>query len=191
MNTAAAQPDPARRLRGRLQLIVLLLIAIGPMFVAQAMYKWRVGVPEGRTYHGELLGGGESQEQLGLGATPVGRWQIVVTAPGACSQDCERLVYLARQIHIGLNREAGRVQHVLATDASLSPDYTQRLQREYPQLLRVELDRKRYEQMTVPDGVSLWLVDPHGNLVLRYDAGSDGKSILDDLRYLLKVSLIG
>ena len=35
------------------------------------------------------------------------------------------------------------------------------------------------------------LVDPHGNLVLRYPAGSKGKAILDDLRYLLKISLIG
>ena len=40
-------------------------------------------------------------------------------------------------------------------------------------------------------GAQLWLVDPHGNLVLRYPAGSKGKAILDDLRYLLKISLIG
>ena len=40
-------------------------------------------------------------------------------------------------------------------------------------------------------GAQLWLVDPHGNLVLRYPAGSNGKAILDDLRYLLKISLIG
>ena len=40
-------------------------------------------------------------------------------------------------------------------------------------------------------GAQLWLVDPHGNLVLRYPAGSRGKAILDDLRYLLKISLIG
>ena len=40
-------------------------------------------------------------------------------------------------------------------------------------------------------GAWLWLVDPHGNLVLRYPAGSRGKAILDDLRYLLKISQIG
>ena len=32
---------------------------------------------------------------------------------------------------------------------------------------------------------------PHGNLVLRYDVGADGKAILDDLKYLLKISQIG
>jgi hypothetical protein len=41
------------------------------------------------------------------------------------------------------------------------------------------------------EGAQLWIVDPHGNLVLRYPAGSKGKAILDDLRYLLKISLIG
>jgi len=42
-----------------------------------------------------------------------------------------------------------------------------------------------------PGGAQLWIVDPHGNLVLRYDAKANGKAILDDLKYLLKISQIG
>jgi cytochrome oxidase Cu insertion factor (SCO1/SenC/PrrC family) len=58
--------------------------------------------------------------------------------------------------------------------------------------LRVlELDAERYRQQPALDGAQLWIVDPHGNLVLRYAAGSDGKRILDDLRHLLKSSQIG
>ena len=37
----------------------------------------------------------------------------------------------------------------------------------------------------------LWITDPHGNLVLRYDATANGKQILNDLRLLLKLSNIG
>ena len=40
-------------------------------------------------------------------------------------------------------------------------------------------------------GAQLWIVDPHGNLVLRYDSSSKGKAILNDLRHLLKISQIG
>ena len=40
-------------------------------------------------------------------------------------------------------------------------------------------------------GAQLWIVDPHGNLVLRYDGKANGKAILDDLKHLLKISQIG
>jgi len=40
-------------------------------------------------------------------------------------------------------------------------------------------------------GPQLWIVDPHGNLVLRYDSKANGKHVLDDLRHLLKLSNIG
>ena len=37
----------------------------------------------------------------------------------------------------------------------------------------------------------LWIIDPHGNLVLRYDPTVKGKDLLNDLRHLLKLSNIG
>jgi glutathione peroxidase-family protein len=37
----------------------------------------------------------------------------------------------------------------------------------------------------------LWIIDPHGNLVLRYDPSVKGKDLLNDLRHLLKLSNIG
>jgi hypothetical protein len=36
------------------------------------------------------------------------RWQMLVTAPKDCAVDCQQLVYLARQIQIGLGRDASR-----------------------------------------------------------------------------------
>ncbi|MNY68082.1 hypothetical protein D3C86_2057890 [compost metagenome] len=50
----------------------------------------------------------------------------------------------------------------------------------------------RYTQLSQgkPDA-QLWIVDPHGNLVLRYDARVKGKDLLNDLRHLLKLSNIG
>ncbi len=101
-------------------------------------------------------------------------------------------MYAARQIHIGLNREAARAAHGLAVSRPLAADYDQQLQREYPQLGRYVLDSLKYDK-AVPagQGAQLWIVDPHGNLVLRYDAKSKGKDILTDLRLLLKLSQIG
>ncbi|MGG2398489.1 hypothetical protein ACJRW5_16260 [Pseudomonas sp. SH1-B] len=192
MNPAIAMPEAPRKGRGRLQLLLILAIVIGPMLLASAMYKWRFWVPETRSYHGVLIGDGASLTDLGVQGDVEPLWQILVTAPGPCEADCQQLVYLARQIQIGLNRETARASHGLAVAEPLAAEYDARLRREYPRLGHYQLDLQAYGKTAgAADGAQLWLVDPHGNLVLRYPAGSDGKAILDDLRYLLKISLIG
>ncbi|MDP3847748.1 MAG: hypothetical protein Q8R10_15120 [Pseudomonas sp.] len=178
--------------RGRLQLLLILAATIGPILLATAMYKWQFWVPESRSYHGELLGSGQSRSELGVIAQDEKRWQLLVTAPEDCAADCQQLVYLARQIQIGLGRESSRASHGLASAAPLSEAYQAQLQREYPQLGRFELERQRYDQLLKGNpAVQLWIIDPHGNLVLRYDAKADGKQVLTDLRLLLKLSNIG
>ena len=192
MHPAITLPEAPRKGRGRLQLLLLLAIVFGPMLLASAMYRWQFWVPETRTYHGTLIGDGRTLQDLGVQGELAPRWQILVTTPGACEADCQRLVYLARQIQIGLNRETSRASHSLASGEPLSADYSATLQREYPQLGRYRLDSRTYQQASdAQPEAQLWLVDPHGNLVLRYDSSSQGKAILDDLRYLLKISLIG
>ncbi|MCY1399152.1 hypothetical protein D9M71_142020 [compost metagenome] len=182
---------PRGRARGRLQLVLILLMVIGPMILATGMYKLQFWVPESRSYHGEMIGNGQSRADLGVEADEQ-RWQLLVSVPNECSVDCQQLVYLARQIQIGLGRDAGRASHALATAQPLDSAYQAKLAHEYPQLQRYGLDVSRYTQLSQgkPDA-QLWIVDPHGNLVLRYDARVKGKDLLNDLRHLLKLSNIG
>lgn len=184
------RPPPSRR-RGRLQLLLVLLVAIGPMILATGMYTFKFWVPDGRSFHGELIGNGQSRADLGV-ETQEARWQLLVSAPGVCAADCQQLVYLARQIQIGLGRDAGRASHALATSQPLSADYEALLSRDYPQLQRYSLQLERYRK-AAPGALAtqLWIVDPHGNLVLRYGAEVNGKNLLKDLRQLLKLSNIG
>ncbi|MFJ2692470.1 hypothetical protein [Pseudomonas sp. NPDC087336] len=182
---------PVNRRKGRLQLLLIVLGVVGPMILATGMYKLNFWVPEGRSYHGELIGNGQSRADLGVQAQEE-RWQLLVTAPKACSVDCQQLVYLARQIQIGLGRDAGRASHALAATQPLSSDYETKLQREYPQLQRYSLDLPTYVKGAQSnDSPHLWIIDPHGNLVLRYDPSVKGKDLLNDLRHLLKLSNIG
>ncbi|MBV6751609.1 hypothetical protein KV580_14940 [Pseudomonas chlororaphis] len=189
-NTAEA-PTPPRRARGRWQLIMILLVVIGPMVLATGMYKLQFWVPESRSYHGELIGNGESRADLGV-QTDEQRWQMLVTAPQDCAADCQQLVYLARQIQIALGRDASRASHALAAAHPLETTYDAKLKREYPQLQRYPLDLAAYNREAKGNGAAqLWIVDPHGNLVLRYDATVKGKDLLNDLVQLLKLSNIG
>lgn len=190
ISTSETRPTKRRR-KGRLQLIMVLLVAIGPIILATSMYKFQFWVPDTRSFHGELIGTGETRAELGVQSDEK-RWQLLVTAPNDCDADCQQLIYLARQIQIGLGRDASRASHAITTAQPLSAEYDARLLREYPQLQRYPLDLKRYRQ-TAP-GVELpqlWIVDPHGNLVLRYGAEVNGKDLLNDLRQLLKLSNIG
>lgn len=190
LNTAEA-PTPPRRGRGRWQLVLILLVVIGPMILATGMYKLQFWVPESRSYHGELIGNGESRADLGVQADEQ-HWQMLVTAPQDCTADCQQLVYLARQVQIALGRDASRARHALATAQPLEISYDAKLKREYPQLQRYPLDLAAYNRQAKGNGAAqLWIVDPHGNLVLRYDAGVKGNDLLNDLVQLLKLSNIG
>jgi hypothetical protein len=171
---------------------MLLALVIGPMLLATAMFYGGFWVPEGRSYHGELIGGKYSQAQLGIPFEAGRGWHLLVTAPGDCAEDCQKLVYLARQINIGLGREASRANHGLAVGNPLPVELSEKWAREYPRLLRYPLEIQVYGKIA-RDGsaAQLWIVDPLGNLVLRYLPEANGKDILQDLRLLLKLSNIG
>ena len=191
MSQPLATPEAPVSRRGRLQLLGLLAIVIGPILLATAMYEWRFWVPQERNYHGELLGDGRTVTDLGVEGPVAAKWLLLVTAPQACDSDCRQLVYLARQIQIGLNRDVARASHALASAQPLDEEYDALLKREYPQLGRPSLDVARYRTMTGDEGLRLWIVDPLGNLVLRYDSDANGREVLNDLRLLLKLSQIG
>src|SRR5690606_41298941 len=86
---------------------------------------------------------------------------------GGCREASRELVSLARQIHIGLARAAGRASPALAVATELNAEYAAQLAREYPQLRRLALDAGRYAAFG-QRGARLWIVDPLGNLVLSY-----------------------
>ena len=184
-------PAAPNRSKGRWQLILILLMVIGPMVLATLMYKWQFWVPDNRSDHGEMIGNGQTRADIGVQADEE-RWQLLVTAPAACAADCQQLVYLARQLQIGLGRDASRASHALASAQPVSAAYEAKLKAEYPQLRRLPLDLPTFKQnAAAPGDAQLWIVDPHGNRVLRYDARVKGKDLLNDLRHLLKLSNIG
>ena len=190
MNPLNVSELPNRR-KGRWQLVLILMMVIGPMVLATLMYKLQFWVPDSRNYHGEMIGTGQTRADIGVQADE-SRWQLLVTAPTACAADCQQLVYLARQLQIGLGRDASRASHALASAQPVNSEYEAKLKAQYPQLQRYPLDLSTFPKgAAAPGEAQLWIVDPHGNLVLRYDAKVKGKDLLNDLRLLLKLSNIG
>ncbi|HHW2744302.1 hypothetical protein ACIUXL_18375 [Pseudomonas aeruginosa] len=192
MSLAIPMPERPRRARGRLQLLAIIGLVVVPMLLASAMYKWNFWVPQGRSYSGALIGNGQTPADLGVQGRSQGeQWQLLVTAPGTCGEDCQQLVYLARQVNIALGREASRAGHALAASGELPADFANLVRQDYPRLQRYGLDPALYDKAGGGERPLLWVVDPHGNLVLRYDAKANGKKLLKDVQLLLKLSHIG
>lgn len=176
--------------RNRLTLIGLFALAIVPLFGAYWLYQsTRTSVPWSTTNHGELLTPIRSIAGCGLqsadGAVSMvdsGVWWLVTVSNGTCGEACGHAVHQLRQLHVLLGKDADRIKRALVelggdgTDAELAE--------RYPQL----------HWFTGSAGVlraGIYIVDPHGNLVLYYGYADAGKPVLEDLKKLLKVSHIG
>lgn len=167
--------------KNKFSLYAIWGVACLPVLTALFMYFAGVGVPEGRSNAGQLLAPGSDISQLGLN-TPVvqqqfnePRWLLLVTEPEQCATECQEWLHQLQQIKTALGRDTDRVEYRLVqTDGKAIPS-------EAPILTS--------STSTLEAGI--WVADPLGNLVLRYNMDQPPRDILDDLKRLLKVSKIG
>ena len=173
---------------GRRQLIIMLLIAGTSLGGSWALFLFtRDGTPWGTTNNGTFVNPPVVVSTLGLtdsDGVPVSddpTWWIWVVQPGACDGTCEDALHQLRQLHVLLHRDADRVRRALVTRERIEPGELAAL---YPELVFLSGN----VSALVP---GIYLVDPHGNLVLQYPLEAAGKPVLEDLKRLLKVSQIG
>lgn len=119
-----------------------------------------------------------------------GRWVMVASGSGDCDAACLEKLTTMRQVRLALGRNAARIERVFVID-DLRPMDPARLQG----LEGMEVVRPP-RGLTLPPGATndrahLYLVDPHGNVMLRWPATADRKRMLKDLERLLKASQIG
>jgi hypothetical protein len=211
MSTPAVVTGPKR---GVLLLLVLLFFA--PLLLAFVLYYGSGWRPTGRTNHGELIepartlplvalpriavapagGPGTAPGGDALAAADVmtGKWSLVYTNSGDCNADCRDTLYFMRQTYLGLANLAPRVQRVfLVTAGCCDRDY---LAREQPGLITLNAQGAAGATLLAqfPPGrrsSSIFVVDPRGNLMLRYDAHDDPNGLRNDLKKLLALSHIG
>lgn len=126
------------------------------------------------------------------------RWSLLYFHRGACEEQCAKILYDSRQVRISLGREMHRVRRVLVTDTPLSEE----LQQIHQQLETAGADKDASglkEQVRSEVGAEVfdadlgqwYLVDPLGNLMMRFPSELPQKLFLKDLKVLLKASRIG
>ncbi len=191
------RPDAAPGGKRWVMPLVLLAFA-APVLVAFVLAQagWR---PAGTRNNGTLLA--PPQDFNAVRATPDGGepidwntsegiWHVLVPIPPACGTPCVTQLDALARIWTGLGRQAARVQVVLAGEVD---DALRAKHPEFPQALFVTLVPDELPHPTPAPAadpriaaVPVYLVDPHGFLVMRYDAGSDLTGLRKDLARLLK-----
>lgn len=123
------------------------------------------------------------------------RWHIVLPVGDVCDEACEELLYITRQIHIRLGKQADRLARVYVNvGGPLSDQQRQFLSDEHPRIQIVHYSADEFSSHF--EGTNgewngefrSYLVDPHGIAMMYHDAGLPGGSILKDLNHLLKLS---
>jgi cytochrome oxidase Cu insertion factor (SCO1/SenC/PrrC family) len=122
------------------------------------------------------------------------QWSLVYVRTGACMDVCRDELVRVLQVYLSLGKDQDRVQRVF-----LGPDGGPGV--EDPALLAGRLDGPEGQRLlellgasgepVSPTSARLYVVDPHGTVVLGYPAEADQRALLDDLERLLKVSRIG
>ena len=204
--SAALPPHEAVR-RRRLQLVALTALFFGPLVSSAWLYyhgSWR---PAGRVNHGELIDPPRPLPPLDL-ATPSGghtgrsflhrKWSLVTIAGGACEARCGEALTAMQTVRRALDLPGTRVERVLLTDAGGSPVAAPSAGP--ADLLTAWLgpgERRRLgatlaaARAPTAEAGRIYLVDPHGNLVMSYPPGADPRGVLQDLERLLRLSSIG
>ncbi|HEY7930263.1 MAG TPA: hypothetical protein VID71_09630 [Steroidobacteraceae bacterium] len=186
---SASAPGNHARSGSRRPLLVLVLLFFGPLLLASALYYvsgWR---PAGHTNHGRLI----EPPRLLASAVFHGKWSLVYVGAGRCDASCQRTLYYMRQTHLGLGRLYTRTQRVFLETA---PCCDAALAHTYPDLITVDASAQALRpvlQQIPPQrrASGIFIVDPHGYLMMQYDANDPPRGLLDDLKHLLGLSSIG
>ncbi|MDT6962408.1 cytochrome c oxidase subunit I [Cupriavidus sp. SZY C1] len=205
----SATPDPridARTRRGRLQMLMLLLVCASPVLFSYFTY-YVIKPTGGSTNYGALVDPQRPMPPVQLvdergDALPLaslrGKWLMLMTDGAACDEACARKLFTMRQIRAGQGEGRERIVPVwLIQDAgNVDGRLVDAYNEPYAGVRFLRMDRAAIAQWlpAAPDGRvedTIYLVDPLGNLMMRWPKDPDPKKMSGDLKKLLKYSRIG
>ena len=120
-----------------------------------------------------------------------GKWILAMIDSAACDPYCEKKLYIMRQLQRAQGKEMGRVERAfLITDQASVP--VKRLA-PYDGTWFVHAGRELLDAFPAEGSSTahIYVIDPLGNVILRYPRDPDPRKMLKDLQRLLKVSRIG
>jgi hypothetical protein len=174
--------------RGRLKFLLLGLFFALPVAAGWLVWWLDIGTGSSAAY-GTLL----SPQPLPPGplATLKGKWVLVQIDAAACDAACERKLYFMRQVRRATGREIGRVERLWIVSDGKSPAPALLAAIEGTVLAPADNALLAAFPAEGSPTAHIYLVDPLGNLMLRFPRDPDPSRMLKDLQRLLKTSRFG
>jgi len=195
------EQNKQRRL-GRWKLMLVVAVCAAPMIASYLTYY--VIKPSGRTNYGDLLDPRlypiPPLESKALDGAPAkledykGKWVMLQVAGGDCPEACKNSLLALRQLRLMQGKEMERLERVwLVTDDK--PIDTV-LMREYDGTDILRVNPKLLQAWLPADqGTSaenhIYMIDPLGNLMMRFPKDADPNKMKKDIGKLLRASSIG
>lgn len=193
---------PDQQQRGRWKLLLVIFICASPLIFSYLTYY--VIKPGGRTNYGTLidpraypipeLGLRTQDGQPAALQAYKGKWIMLQTGASNCPDACMKQLYAMRQLRLMQGKEMERIERVwLIVDARL-PDPGAMLGFAGMHLLHAA-PAAVAAWLPVDAGASssdyLYLIDPLGHLMMRFQKDADPSKVKKDLVKLLMASAIG
>ncbi|MBP0627305.1 MULTISPECIES: cytochrome c oxidase subunit I [unclassified Cupriavidus] len=205
----ATPQDPridARTRRGRLQMLMLLLVCASPVIASYFTY-YVIKPRGGATNYGALVDPQRPMPPVRVtdeqgNAVPLeqyrGKWLLVTADPSACDEACAKKLFTIRQIRAGQGQDRERIVPVwlITDDGKVDERLRAAYNEPYAGVRFLRIDRQVAQQWLPAEAGkraedTIFLVDPLGNLMMRFPQDPDPKKLSGDLKKLLKVSRIG
>lgn len=161
-------------------LILVAAICAAPLVLGTLAYVlgWSPGAPGN---YGELI------EPRPMSLAPLaalrGKWVLVSADAAACDAGCERKLYFMRQVRRAQGKEMDRIERLWLVHGPGEPRAALLAAYEGMRVARVADSPFSTEH--------LYLVDPLGNLMMRFPRDPDPARVIKDLQRLMKYSSVG
>lgn len=196
-----ADSDKSRKKSNRMLFIVLAVCAAPLIFSYLTYYVIK---PEGKTNYGDLIDPRAYPiPELGLQQLDgkpakleqfAGKWILLQVNEAACSKSCTDNLYNMRQLRLTQGKEKERLERVWLVTNDAPLDTALMKQYDGTHMLRVDA-KKLAAWLPASEGSQaadhLYMIDPLGNLMMRFPKNPDANKIKKDITRLLKASRIG
>lgn len=183
-------------------LLILIAVFAAPVIASWVLYATRDHWSFKSGNYGELVrpvrpvSGLALQDVAGrpLGVNALrGKWTMVYLGPAECAAACRESLYKMRQVRLALGEDMQRVQRMFVlVDGRPTAELEGLLRGEYAgTMLAVMPETKEVPSRFGSTPGAVYLIDPRGNLMMRYVPQVPAKGMLKDMQRLLKASWVG
>ena len=180
------------------KLLLLMALMIAPIALSYLLFFW--GAPSGSVNYGELIEV-KVLPDVALRKTDGvtfnisqlrGKWIMLMVDSGMCDESCRKKLYYMRQVRLMQKTKMERIERVWLIDDDKIPKSG--IMKDFKGT--VLINAKSSEMLNaIPAKISqhdhIYMIDPLGNLMMRFPKDVDPSRMAKDLKRLLKVSQIG